>query len=70
MNKIERFRQAQRSGWHVVKAVPDPEENKHWKDIVDWCETNINGYYVYSYSLGKFAFEQGKDATWFRIKWC
>lgn len=65
MSKIETVRRAERRGWHVV---PFPKDAK-WLDIVKWCERHSNGYYVYSYTLGKFAFEQGKDATWFLMRW-
>lgn len=69
MSRIERLRQAERRGWHVVRANVSSDDYKQWADVVKWCERNINGYYVCSYSLGKFAFEQGKDATWFLLKW-
>lgn len=67
MSKIESVRKAQRRGWHVVDTTTC--NFKSFNDIVKWCESHINGYYVYSFTLGKFAFEQGKDATWFTLKW-
>jgi hypothetical protein len=65
MSKIESVRRAQRRGWHVV-TIP---QSAKWLDIVEWCDSRSNGYYVFSYSLGKIAFEQAKDANWFTLRW-
>jgi hypothetical protein len=66
MNKIERLRKAARNGWHVVDTKPTMGE---WLLLLKWCDKNTNGYYTYSYTLGKIAFEQQKDASWFALKW-
>jgi hypothetical protein len=67
MNKVERIRQAKRRGWHIVE--PNLSKVKSFNDLTAWCEKYTNGYYIYSFSLNKFAFEQGKDANWFLLRW-
>ena len=61
-------RGAVRRGWNTVE-VSNWKHGVTWIGLNIWCEMNLNGYWVSSYESGVFAFEDGKDATVFALKW-
>ena len=65
-------RGAKKRGWHVVKcgsrAVRNGEVVASWLGLNIWADCNC-GYFVSSFALGTFAFENASDAMIFQLKW-
>jgi hypothetical protein len=40
-----------------------------WSGLSLWCESHCAGYWISSFSLAEFAFENPADATFFKMKW-
>jgi hypothetical protein len=40
-----------------------------WLGLNIWCEQNCAGYWISSFGLAEFAFENPVDATFFKMKW-
>ena len=63
-------RGAKKRGWTVVdvsrKAV---ESNVSWLGLSIWADNYLKGYWVNSFFLHQFAFENPADATAFQLKW-
>ena len=71
-NNPRSVRGARRQGWTVIKSSRMyTRDNKPvgWLGLNLWCETHCAGYWVSSYDLAEFAFENSADATFFIMKW-
>lgn len=62
-------RGAKKRGWTVIRARNGYEKDLSWFALVLWCESQLGGYWVASFGLREFAFEDGKDAMMFKLKW-
>lgn len=62
-------RGAKKRGWTVVRAADGYTPATSWFGLTIWCETNTCGYWVASFGIREFAFEDGKDAMMFKLKW-
>ena len=64
-------RGARRRGWNVINNVRQRhlEANVSWVGLNIWCEHHCAGYWISSFSLAEFAFENPADATFFKMKW-
>ncbi len=63
-------RSAKKRGWHIVKADKAKwKETCSWMGLCIWTETASSGYWVASWHNNEFAFENGKDALAFTLKW-
>lgn len=65
-------RGARRQGWAVVKSTQ--VMNREGKPMTHialniWCERYCSGYWLSSFYLSEFAFENLADATLFKLKW-
>ena len=61
-------RGAVKRGWHVVE-VDLRKRDASWMVLCLWAERGLDGYWVASLWLQKFAFESGADAMAFKLKW-
>lgn len=65
-------RGARKQGWTVIRSCRMyTRDNKPvtWLGLSLWCETHCSGYWVNSFALAEFAFENPADATFFKMKW-
>lgn len=66
-------RGARKRGWTVVRTgqagFKNGEVRLSWVGLNIWAETACRGYWVSSFHLGEFAFEDPVDATAFAMKW-
>jgi len=62
-------RGAKKRGWTVVPVDLSYVENTSWLGLSIWCDSRLSGYWVSSFRLREFAFEDGKDAMLFKLKW-
>lgn len=62
-------RGAKKRGWTVICARNGYEKNLSWLGLTLWCETHLGGYWVSSFMNREFAFEDGRDAVAFKLKW-
>lgn len=66
-------RGARKRGWTVVRsgqaAFKNGEVRASWLGLNIWAERTCRGYWVSSFFLGEFAFEDTADATAFQLKW-
>lgn len=65
-------RGARRRGWAVVTSTR--VMNRDGKPMTHvalniWCERYCTGYWLSSFFLSEFAFEDPADATLFKLKW-
>lgn len=66
-------RGARRKGWTVISIAESTAEkiskSMSWVSLNIWCELHCSGYWLSSFYLVDFAFENAADATLFRLKW-
>jgi len=62
-------RGAKKRGWTVISVDLNYVENTSWLGLNIWCDRQMGGYWVSSFVLREFAFEDGKDAMLFKLKW-
>lgn len=66
-------RGAQKRGWTVIRSgrtgFKGGKVQASWVGLNIWAETACRGYWVSSFFLGEFAFENPADATAFAMKW-
>ena len=62
-------RGAKKRGWTVVQARNGFEQDLSWFSLCLWCESHLGGYWVSSFGIRQFAFEDAKDAMMFKLKW-
>ena len=66
-------RGAKKRGWTVIDV--DLDVNSNYVKNVSWlgltlrCESQLGGYWVSSFMNREFAFEDGRDAVAFKLKW-
>ena len=68
VNNPRTVRGAGRRGWHIihVKNIPD---DISWVGLNIWADRHARGYFVSSFNIRSFAFEDQADATFFSMKW-
>ena len=62
-------RGAKKRGWTVISVDLNYVKNCSWLGLNIWCDHQMGGYWVSSFMLREFAFEDGKDAVAFKLKW-
>ena len=66
-------RGARKRGWSVVRCgqagFKNGEVRLSWMGLNIWAESACRGYWVSSFHLGEFAFEDPVDATAYAMKW-
>lgn len=66
-------RGARKRGWTVIRSSQSGFKNGElrasWLGLNIWAEGACRGYWVSSFFLGEFAFEDPADATAFAMKW-
>ena len=62
-------RGARKRGWTVAEPRPSYVEKASWMGVNIWCDKYLTGYWVSSFHLRQFAFENPADATAFKLKW-
>ena len=63
------IRGAKKRGWTVVRVRNNYSETTSWMGLNIWCERGVGGYWLSSFHYREFAFENGQDATMFKLKW-
>lgn len=63
------IRGAKKRGWTVVAARKNYVEVASWMGLNIWCERTAGAYWISSFHYREFAFEDGKDALAFKMKW-
>ena len=62
-------RGAKKRGWTAVHAANGYSAETSWVGLNMWCEKHASGYWVSSFGIREFAFENSKDAMMFKLKW-
>lgn len=62
-------RGAKKRGWTVISVAAPYVMDTSWLGLSIWCDQNLGGYWVSSFMRREFAFENGKDAMMFKLKW-
>jgi hypothetical protein len=62
-------RGAKKRGWTIIHARDGSTQDLSWFALSLWCESQLGGYWVSSFGLRQFAFEDPKDAMMFKLKW-
>jgi len=62
-------RGAKKRGWTVISVDLKYVKDTSWLGLNIWCDRQMGGYWVSSFMLREFAFEDGKDAVAFKLKW-
>lgn len=62
-------RGAKKRGWTVISVDLKYVKDTSWLGLNIWCDRQMSGHFVSSFMLREFAFEKGKDATAFKLKW-
>jgi hypothetical protein len=62
-------RGAKKRGWIVIDVDLKYVKDTSWLGLNIWCDRQMSGYWVSSFMLREFAFENGKDAMLFKLKW-